>query len=90
MKENVKGSLQELRELRDEIRVKVHLAGMDARQRWEELEPKLREIEGWVERGGDRAATVTNAFLEELGEAFRRIRDRIEQEQDRGERPPAP
>ena len=37
-------ALDELETLSDEIRVKIHLAGMDARKTWSEnLEPKLDE-----------------------------------------------
>lgn len=72
-------TLEELRKLRDEIRVKVHLAGMEARERWEELEPKLEELEGQLERSGARATEATSIFFEELAAAFRRFRDRIDE-----------
>jgi hypothetical protein len=35
----------ELRKLRDEIRVQIHLGGMDAKKAWDELEPKLADAE---------------------------------------------
>jgi hypothetical protein len=31
----------DVRRLRDEVRLKLHLAGMDARDRWHALEPVL-------------------------------------------------
>jgi hypothetical protein len=71
-------ALVELRELRDQIRLKLRLGGMEARQRWEELEPKLEELETMFERGGGRAAAVMSILTEELGGAYRRFRDRLE------------
>jgi hypothetical protein len=41
----VRNVLAELRRLRDEIRVQVHLGGMDAKKAWDELEPKLAEAD---------------------------------------------
>jgi HAMP domain-containing protein len=73
-------ALKELKQVRDQIRLKMHLAGMEAKQQWEELEPKLEEVERWFERGGERAATVMGTLVEELGAAFRRFRDRLERE----------
>lgn len=38
-------SMSKIRELRDEIRVQIHLAGMEAKKRWEELEKRIQELE---------------------------------------------
>jgi hypothetical protein len=37
-----------LRQLRDEIRLKVHLAGMEARDAWRKLEPRFGNAERLV------------------------------------------
>jgi hypothetical protein len=43
-KTTIDEALDELETLSDEIRVKLHLGGMDARKTWDEnLEPKLAE-----------------------------------------------
>ena len=34
-----------LRTLRDEVKVDLHLAGMEVRDRWAELEPRIAEAE---------------------------------------------
>jgi hypothetical protein len=39
----------ELRKLKDEIRVQVHLGGMDAKKAWDELEPKLADADRMAE-----------------------------------------
>jgi len=69
MKEN----LDRLQTLRDEIRVDVHLAGMDARDRWKELEPMVRDAEKLAEDVTD----VSRRAMEELVEKFRHFRESV-------------
>lgn len=45
LKEEMQRSLALMRTLGDEIRVKLHLAGMDAKEEWRKLEPQLAEVE---------------------------------------------
>jgi hypothetical protein len=45
LKTELKKSLELLRTLRDEVRVQLHLGGMDARRRWDEIEPRLASVE---------------------------------------------
>jgi hypothetical protein len=54
--------LAELRKLRDEIRVQVHLGGMDAKKAWDTLEPKLADADRMAENASEetfRAAVET-------------------------------
>lgn len=45
-KRNTPGSvLAELSQLRDELRVRLHLAGLEVRAQWESVEPKLLGFE---------------------------------------------
>lgn len=44
-------NLDRLRALRDEIRVKAHLAKMDAKDRWKELEPKVTALVDEADKG---------------------------------------
>ena len=71
-------SLDDLKTLRDEIRVKIHLAEMSAREFWGDLEPKLADLEDKLERGSGKAAKVASIFLDEMTSAFRRLRDRLD------------
>jgi hypothetical protein len=47
--------LDELGRLRDEIRVQIHLAGMDLKKAWDELEPKLAEADRGAENMTEEA-----------------------------------
>ena len=79
-RQNMEAQLAQLRTLRDEIRVDVHLAGMELKQRWQELEPKMRDAERLAEDVSD----VARSALDDIVERFRSFRDtlRARREQD--------
>ena len=67
----------ELQQLRDEIRLKLHLASMDLKDQFERIEPDVRSFER-------RAEEVTEDVGDELREgwthlqtALKRIRDEL-------------
>jgi hypothetical protein len=66
-------SLGKLKTLRDEIRVDLHLAGMDAKDKWKEMEPKFREAEKLV----DDVSEVSRKAMEEMVERFRAFRESV-------------
>jgi hypothetical protein len=45
LKKEIQKSLGLMRTLCDEIRVKVHLAGLDVKDEWRKLEPQLVDVE---------------------------------------------
>ncbi|HEY1957584.1 MAG TPA: hypothetical protein VGH28_18320 [Polyangiaceae bacterium] len=52
----------ELRKLRDEIRVQVHLGSLEVKKAWDELEPKIAEADRLAENASEetfRAAIAT-------------------------------
>jgi hypothetical protein len=67
LKKEFEESLASLRTMRDEIRVKVHLAGMEAKEQWRQLEPHLAEIE-------QAAVQVTETTRAAMEDAVRRLR----------------
>ena len=54
----------------DEIRLKIHLAGMEARDTWNELEPKLRDLE-------HRAEAATSDVMDDLRERLSKLLERV-------------
>lgn len=67
----------ELRRMRDELDVKVHLAGMEARDRWAALKPQLATLEQKIMKTSDRAEAFVTEELAALGTAVRKLRDDI-------------
>lgn len=77
MEKQMQKGVGELRKLRDEIRVQLHLAGMDAKTFWEGIEPKLADLEAKLEKGVDATAKYTDIVVDELTRALEQIRDRF-------------
>ena len=67
----------DVRRLADEIELKIHLASMDARDRWRALEPRLVGIEDRMKDAGRRAGKAIADELESIWKALRGIRDDI-------------
>lgn len=78
LKTQLRDDLGELKKIRDEIRVKLHLASMDAKTYWKELEPRLEDLEQKiVHDGGDRAVQAASELVDEMRDALRNFRKRI-------------
>jgi hypothetical protein len=73
MIENARERIQPIVTLRDEIRLNLHLAGMDLRDEWQKMEKRFPELLDTAESLQDVAVEV----LDELGAELRRFRDRI-------------
>jgi hypothetical protein len=71
LKAELEKSAALLRTLRDEVRVQMHLSGMEARDAWHELEPSL---EAALERAAKDVSDGSHAALAELTEAHRKLR----------------
>jgi hypothetical protein len=67
----------DLRRMADELEVQIHLAGMEARERWNALQPRLAAVEREVVRKSDLAEEAVAKELTELGVALRKLRDDI-------------
>ena len=77
VKKQFKEDLEDLKQMRDEIRVKLHLAGQEAKDKWRELEPKLEELEVKFEKSGQQLGEATTKLFEEVGQAIREFGARV-------------
>ncbi|MCA9716316.1 MAG: hypothetical protein H6713_21590 [Myxococcales bacterium] len=66
-------SLTDAKRLRDEIKLKINLGGMEARKRWQEYEPQLRKIEHEIEQIGEGAYSRAGEMLNETRTAFQKL-----------------
>ena len=81
MRDWMKENLGRLKTLRDEIRVDIHLASMDAKDKWKELEPVVRD----AEKLADDVTDVSRRAMEELVEKFRHFRESVRLKPDLAE-----
>jgi len=68
LKDDLKKGLSDLEALRDEIHLKLHLAGMDAKAQWRELEKELNAAEREVK------LSTTDATRDALDQAIARLK----------------
>jgi len=76
--------LDALRTLRDELRVKLNLAGKDARdafdsaeKTWHTLEGRLRLIERESKKELEGVGDAARALLREIRDAYKRVRELV-------------
>ena len=70
----MKKSLDRLRALRDEVRVKMHLAKMEAKDRWRDLEPTVTAL---VDEAGKGATDLTRGVVSDAINALEKLRASI-------------
>jgi hypothetical protein len=75
--EFVRHEIDELTRLRDEIRLKVHLGGMEAKSTWADLEKQLEQLEERFGYEGDHVVETTRQIAVELRAAFRDFKNRL-------------
>ncbi len=66
-----------LRKLAEEIRLQLHLAGMEAKDAWKQLEPRLHEYEQKLEGARDKISDELHQLGETLDEELTKLHDRI-------------
>jgi len=62
--EELKKDLEALQTLRDEMRVRVHLAGMEVKRRWSELQPRIDDLLDSAKRLGEASMDAVKEALE--------------------------
>jgi hypothetical protein len=71
--EQIRRSLADLETVRDEIRVNLHLAKMDAKDKWNALEPHIEDAKALARE----ATTAARKKLDDLARRARAVRDAI-------------
>lgn len=66
-----------LTQLRDEIRVRLHLAQLDAKDKWQELETQLASLEHRVSSDGGSVMGATAQLAKELKQSLVDFKHRL-------------
>jgi hypothetical protein len=84
LQDRIKLEFENLRTLRDELRVKIHLGKAEARDKWETLESDWQHVETKIKALGHETkesakevGEATEVLVDELRDAYRRLRDLI-------------
>lgn len=67
----------DLRRIADELELKIHFAGMDARDRWKALQPRLDKLEKTLAQARARASKVVTDEVSTLRKALCDLRDDV-------------
>jgi hypothetical protein len=73
LKDEVKKGLEQLTTLRDEVRVRLHLAGMEVKDEWNKLEPHLFD----VEQSAKEATESSRRALAEAVDRLKKLRESL-------------
>ena len=77
IKEEVDKNIQRLETLRDEVKVRLHLASLDARKEWDEtLSPKLLEMEQTAKNITESGKSTAKELVAKLEDFLSRLRDK--------------
>jgi hypothetical protein len=77
VREGVDDAVYELQRMADEIRVKIHLGSMDAKDTWKKLEPKLGELEKKSEQVVERTGAELQDLAKDLKKRFLKLKDEL-------------
>lgn len=77
--DELKRDLEDLQTIRDEVRVKMHLATLDAKEYWKQLEPRVAEIEHRIVHDtGEQARDAITGLMVDVSGALKKLRDRLD------------
>jgi hypothetical protein len=76
-KHNESVDLHSLAQIRDEIRVRVHLAQLDAKEKWQELETQFANLEHRVTSDGGSVLGATAQLAKDLKQSLVDFRQRL-------------
>ncbi len=84
LRDRIDREAEDLRVAREELRLRLHLGKLEARDLWEQLEKKWQQLEPRLAEAKDDIVETSRTVgaglevvAEELGAAYRRIRERL-------------
>ena len=74
--------IADLKQKRDELRVKIHLASKDVQDEWQELEEKMQDFASRAEldKTGEGLGDAFKSVGHELKRGYERIRDAVKED----------
>ena len=77
LKQDLEDTRNDLRRAADEIRVKLHLAGMDAKDAWTEIQPRIEEFERRFDAKADEVGEELKALGQDIKKRLQNIKAKL-------------
>ena len=77
LKQDLEDTRNDLRRMADEIKVKLHLAGMDAKDAWNVIQPRLEDFEQRFDAKADEVGEELKALGNDIKQRLLNIKNKI-------------
>ncbi len=77
LKQDLQETRDDLRRAADEIKVKLHLAGMDAKDAWEDIQPRIADFERRFDAKADEVGEELKALGNEIKQRLANIKSKL-------------
>jgi hypothetical protein len=77
IKTEIKKTVSLLQTLRDETKLKIHLASMDVKKTWDELQPKLADAEKTAAGAAEHASEATLEAMKSTVKKLQKLAESI-------------
>jgi ElaB/YqjD/DUF883 family membrane-anchored ribosome-binding protein len=77
LKQDLEDTRADLKRMADEIKVKLHLAGMDAKDAWNEIQPRLEDFEKRFDAKADDVGEELKALGGEIKQRLLNIKNKL-------------
>lgn len=77
VKQDLEDTRDDLKRLADEIKVKLHLAGMDAKDAWEDIQPRLADFEQRFDAKADQVTEELKALGGDIKQRLLNIKNKL-------------
>jgi ElaB/YqjD/DUF883 family membrane-anchored ribosome-binding protein len=80
LKQDLEETRDDLRRTADEIKVKLHLAGMDAKDAWDDLQPRLQDFERRFDSKAEEVGDELKALGSDIKQRLLNIKAKLKSE----------
>jgi seryl-tRNA synthetase len=80
MKQELEDTRNDLKRAADEIKLKLHLAGMDAKDAWDEVQPHLAEFERRFDAKAEEVGEELKALGNDIMQRLQNIKSKLSSE----------
>jgi hypothetical protein len=77
VKQDLQDTRDDLKRMADEIKVKLHLAGMDAKDAWDEIQPRLEDFEQRFDAKADEVTEELKALGSDIKQRLLNIKNKL-------------